>query len=205
MYGLQLESHPNDQLRRLASICRDSSLLRHHGHSAQARPPARRTRPRGRTQRGSDQRVIRETQVPQSKSNRTAGSPWPDIGHADRPWATIVGVVGDVKQMSLAVSVSDAFYTTTTQWAWVDTAQSLVVRTHGDAAALAPAIRKAIWSVDKDQPIVRAATMDTLLATSAGRTPFCADRVRGLRYRGVSTRSRGHLRRPLRQRHRANA
>ena len=66
----------------------------------------------------------------------------PDAGHADRPWATIVGVVGDVKQTSLAVNESDAFYTTTTQWSWVEPAQSLVVRTHGDAATLAPAIKK---------------------------------------------------------------
>ncbi len=95
-----------------------------------------------------------------------------DVGHADRPWATIVGVVGDVKQTSLAVSASDAFYTSTTQWSWVDTAQSLVVRTRGDAAALAPAIRKAIWSVDKDQPIVRVATMDTLLTTSEAERHF---------------------------------
>jgi len=95
-----------------------------------------------------------------------------DIGHADRPWATIVGVVGDVKQTSLAVSASDAFYTETTQWSWVDTAQSLVVRTRGDAAALVPALRKAIWSVDKDQPIVRVATMDALLATSQAERRF---------------------------------
>jgi putative ABC transport system permease protein len=96
----------------------------------------------------------------------------PDIGHADRPWATIVGVVGDVKQISLAVSEPDAFYTTATQWAWVDNVQSLVVRTRGDAASLAPAIRKAIWSVDKDQPIVRVATMDHLLAASEAQRHF---------------------------------
>jgi putative ABC transport system permease protein len=94
------------------------------------------------------------------------------IGHEDTPWGTIASVVGDVKQTSLAVSVSDAFYTTTTQWDWVDTAQWLVVRTRGDAGALTPAIRKAIWSVDKDQPIVRVATMDTLLATSQAERHF---------------------------------
>jgi putative ABC transport system permease protein len=96
----------------------------------------------------------------------------PDIGHADRPWATIVGVVGDVKQISLAISEPDAFYTTPTQWAWVDNVQSLVVRTRGDAASLAPAIRKAIWSVDKNQPIVRVATMDHLLAASEAERHF---------------------------------
>jgi putative ABC transport system permease protein len=97
----------------------------------------------------------------------------PDIGRNDRPWYTIVGVVGDVRQMSLAVSESDAVYIATTQWAWVDRVQSLVARTRGgDAAALAPAIRKAIWSVDKDQPVVRVATMGELLAASAAERRF---------------------------------
>jgi len=96
----------------------------------------------------------------------------PDIGRADRPWGSIVGVVGDVKQASLALSDSDAFYTATTQWSWVDSVQSLVVRTRGDAATLAPAIRKAIWSVDKDQPIVRVATMDNLVAKSEAERHF---------------------------------
>jgi putative ABC transport system permease protein len=96
----------------------------------------------------------------------------PDIGHADRPWGTIVGVVGDVKQTSLALSESDAFYTTTTQWSWVNNVQSLVIRTRGDAAALAPAVKKAIWSVDKDQPIVRVVTMENLLATSEAERHF---------------------------------
>jgi len=96
----------------------------------------------------------------------------PDIGSAERPWDTIVGVVGDVRQMSLAVSEADAVYITTTHWAWVDQVQSLVIRAHGDPAALAPAIRKAIWSVDKDQPIVRVATMDRLLASTAAERRF---------------------------------
>jgi putative ABC transport system permease protein len=90
----------------------------------------------------------------------------PDIGHADRPWATVVGVVGDVKQASLALGEPNAFYTSTSQWTWVDRAQSLVVRTRGDAASVTSAIKNAIWSVDRDQPIVRVATMDSLLLTS---------------------------------------
>ena len=96
----------------------------------------------------------------------------PNALHADLPWATIVGVVGDVKQASLAMSQSDAFYTPTSQWSLVDAAPSLVVRTHGDAATLAPAIKKAIWSVDKDQPIVRVATMGTLLESSEAQRRF---------------------------------
>jgi putative ABC transport system permease protein len=94
------------------------------------------------------------------------------ISRTDGPWFTIVGVVDDVKQTSLAANQSEAVYTTTSQWYWVDTAQSLVVRARGNPAALAPAIRQAIWSVDKDQPIVRVATMDELLAQSEAQRRF---------------------------------
>src|SRR5713226_6134159 len=93
-------------------------------------------------------------------------------GPPNRPWDVIVGVVGDVKQTSLAVSQSDAVYVTTAQWLWADGTQWLVVRTRGDAVALAPAVRQAIWSVDKDQPVVRVTTMQGLLAASAAERRF---------------------------------
>ena len=93
-------------------------------------------------------------------------------GFPNRPWDVIAGVVGDVKQTSLAVSQSNAVYVTTAQWLWVDNPLSLVVRARSDAAALVPAIRNAIWSVDKDQPIVRVATMNDLLAKSAAERRF---------------------------------
>lgn len=94
------------------------------------------------------------------------------IGANDGPWNTIVGVVGNVKQTSLVVNQSDAVYIPTTQWPFVDRALWLVVRARGNGAALAPPIRQAIWSVDKDQPIVRVATMDDLLAASAAERRF---------------------------------
>jgi putative ABC transport system permease protein len=83
------------------------------------------------------------------------------VGPLNRPWYTIVGVVGDVKQGSLADSQADAVYITPAQSWFADDAMSLVVRARDDVTALAPAIKNAIWSVDKDQPIVRVATMDT--------------------------------------------
>ena len=98
----------------------------------------------------------------------------PDVGQVDRPWATIVGVVGNVKQESLAIMQEDAFYITTAQWAWGDEVESVVVRTRTGIApaSLAPAIQQAIWSVDKDRPIDRVATMDTLLATTEVQRRF---------------------------------
>jgi putative ABC transport system permease protein len=96
----------------------------------------------------------------------------PDVAHADIPWGTVVGVVGDVKQVSLGPSETDAFYTATSQFSWVDRAQSLVVRARGDAAALTPAIENAIWAVDREQPIVRVATMDSLRDRSEAQRRF---------------------------------
>lgn len=88
------------------------------------------------------------------------------------PIFTVVGVVGDVKQMSLGLDDGDAVYTTTTQWHWADGTLSLVVRTHGDAATYVAAIKKAVWSVDNEQSIVRTALMDDLLAASAAERRF---------------------------------
>lgn len=97
------------------------------------------------------------------------------IGPSTDPWYTVVGVVGDVKQTSLAVTRADGVYMTAAQWArFADNARWLVVRTSGDAAALTPAVRRAIWSVDKDQPILRVATMDERVTASAAERRFAS-------------------------------
>ncbi|MGE0553585.1 MAG: ADOP family duplicated permease [Gemmatimonadales bacterium] len=88
------------------------------------------------------------------------------------PLYTVVGVVGDVRQLSLATRETDAVYVTEAQWRFADRAMSLVVRTDGDPLALASAIRRAVWSVDKDQPIVRVATLQALVERSAGERGF---------------------------------
>jgi putative ABC transport system permease protein len=94
------------------------------------------------------------------------------VGRQDTAWYTIVGVVGDVKQASLVATRSDAAYTTSAQWYFADNPMTLIVRAQGDAAMLAPAIRQAIWAVDKDQPIVRVATMEELLAATTAVQRF---------------------------------
>ena len=94
------------------------------------------------------------------------------IGAADGPLFTVVGVVGDVRQLSLAMVDADAVYVTPTQWHFADDAMSFVVRTPGNAAAIVPLVRRAIWSVDKDQAIVRVATMSALLSATAAERRF---------------------------------
>ena len=62
------------------------------------------------------------------------------FGARDRPWDVIVGVVGDVRHASLAGGRADAVYIPATQWPWADPVLWIVVRTHGDAASVAPAV-----------------------------------------------------------------
>jgi putative ABC transport system permease protein len=68
------------------------------------------------------------------------------------------------------VGETDAFYTT--HWAWVDNVQSIVVRTRGDAAEFVPGVRSAIWSIDKDVPLMRMATMESLVSASEAERRF---------------------------------
>lgn len=94
------------------------------------------------------------------------------VGRTDQPWYTIVGVVGDVRQTALGVEETDAVYLPAQQWYAPDRVQSLVVRARGNAAALTPAVRNAIWSVDKDQAITRVVTMNDLLTQSEAERRF---------------------------------
>jgi putative ABC transport system permease protein len=122
---------------------------------------------------GASQAVL----ISESLAKREFGSEDPlgqrmHVGPMDRPWYIVAGVVGNVKQNSLAVNDLGAVYITPEQQWFADDAMSLVVRAQDDSAALVPAIRNAIWSVDKDQAIVRIATMDGLVAASAAERRF---------------------------------
>lgn len=90
------------------------------------------------------------------------------VGDIRLPWFTVVGVVGDVKQTSLAEAGDNAAYIPAQQWHFPDTALWLVVRARGNVADLAPAIKSAIWSVDREQPILRIATLERVVQASTG-------------------------------------
>ena len=94
------------------------------------------------------------------------------VGPRNRPWYTVVGVVGDVKQASLAIDQEDAVYISDRQTWFADDTLSFVIRAHGNAAALVPAVKSAVWSVDRNQPIVRIMTMDRMMAISEAQRRF---------------------------------
>jgi putative ABC transport system permease protein len=83
-----------------------------------------------------------------------------------------VGIVGDVKQASIALTNQAAIYVTPTQWHWTDKVMSLVIRSPREATVLAPEVKRAIWSVDRNQPIVRVATVEQLVAKAAVERRF---------------------------------
>jgi putative ABC transport system permease protein len=93
------------------------------------------------------------------------------VGPRDR-WFTVVGVAGDVKQTSLAIDQPDAVYLSTEQTWFADDSLSFVIRTRDNPAALAPAVKSAIWSVDRSQPIVRVITMDRMMAIAEAERRF---------------------------------
>ena len=94
------------------------------------------------------------------------------VGPTNRPWYTVVGVVDDVRQTSLAENRPAGVYLPMEQSWFADEAMALVVRSEQEPSLLAPAVRQAIWSVDKDQPIVRVATAEDLLAASGAERRF---------------------------------
>jgi len=81
-------------------------------------------------------------------------------------WYTVVGVVGDVKHFQLSDPPAAQAYLTHEQDARIFAC--FVVRTAGDPAAMGPAIRKAIWSVDKDQPVWKVVPLAALVERSRG-------------------------------------
>ena len=94
------------------------------------------------------------------------------VGPRDRPWYTVVGVVGNVRQTSLAIDQEDAVYLSTEQTWFADDSLSFVIRARANAAALVPAVKSAIWSEDSEQPIVRVVTMDRLMAITEAQRRF---------------------------------
>ncbi|HKG48706.1 MAG TPA: ABC transporter permease [Pyrinomonadaceae bacterium] len=84
----------------------------------------------------------------------------------------IIGVVGDHKHTGLDVAVEPMVY-----WPHAELVfrgMTLMLRTRGDASAVAGAARNVIHTLDPQQPIGEVNTMQTLLSTSVARARFSA-------------------------------
>jgi predicted permease len=84
------------------------------------------------------------------------------------PWITVVGVVGNIKQDGLDLDSRMAVYLAQTQVTPRNI--NVLVRSHGDPAALTTAVRQAIREMDPDLPLYDVRTMEQRVDESlAGR------------------------------------
>ena len=82
----------------------------------------------------------------------------------------VVGIVGDTRDVTLSEAPRPNLYYPLAQAPSANL--NLLIRTKGDPAALAPALRERIWSIDKDQPITNVQTMESVLAHSVAEPRF---------------------------------
>jgi predicted permease len=87
-------------------------------------------------------------------------------------WATVVGVVGRIKQETLDSDSRIAFYIAHSQY--ISRLFNLVVRTTTDPASLTSAVNHELHEVDHDLPLYNVVTMDQRVADSVARRRFTA-------------------------------
>jgi len=90
---------------------------------------------------------------------------------SDFPWATVVGIVGDVRGFALDEPPEPTMYWPVAQIR-ATPSLAIVVRTESDPAALAPSARDAIAEIDGAQPIYDVQPLDQLVAKSLGQRRF---------------------------------
>jgi len=91
------------------------------------------------------------------------------MGDPNGPWRTVVGVVANIHHRALDASEPSQIYIPERQWQFADNSVALVVRTRGDPAALARAVRRVVQGVDATQPVTALATMEQVVATSTAQ------------------------------------
>ena len=78
-------------------------------------------------------------------------------GPGDSVWVTVAGVVADVKENGQTGAVLPGLYIPHRDWPW--RSMYAVVHARGDAMALMPDLKRAIWSVSSGVPISRVETL----------------------------------------------
>jgi putative ABC transport system permease protein len=87
-----------------------------------------------------------------------------------KPWLTIVGIVGDVRQYALdRPSLMEAYLPLAQN---VNFSYSLVARTSGDPHQFARAVRDAFYSADKTQPVYRVKPLEEYVAATLAERNF---------------------------------
>jgi putative ABC transport system permease protein len=83
----------------------------------------------------------------------------------------VVGVVKDVRQFELNAEPKPQMYLSYRQADFFEP-RDFVVKTDVDPSSLAATVRKAVWEIDKDQPVSNIRTMEEIVADSIARQRF---------------------------------
>jgi putative ABC transport system permease protein len=89
---------------------------------------------------------------------------------AGMEWATVVGVVGDLRQAGLVSRPEPEIFVPYLQVSYSE--MTVVIRSTQDPLLLAPALRSRVESIDKSLPIYDVSTMDQLLAEQVASRKF---------------------------------
>jgi predicted permease len=85
-------------------------------------------------------------------------------GRVDGPVVTVVGIVGDARPGAVERDAPPAIYRPYEQWS--SGSMTLLVRSDGDPASLAPAVRTVVRDMDPNLPILSLRTMREVVATA---------------------------------------
>ena len=98
-------------------------------------------------------------------------TPGPVTSTSPDDWITIVGVAKDVRQFELMTDPKPQMYLSYVQ-AGFFSPRDLVVSTNVEPLSMATAVRRAVWDVDKDQPVSKIRTMQDIVSESVARQRF---------------------------------
>jgi putative ABC transport system permease protein len=122
--------------------------------------------------------VINETMAKTYWAGREALGGKIRIGSSmERPWVTVVGIVGDVKHNGIEGEVKEKFYIPHRQWHKSATgnairSMTLVIKTAGDPLALAGSVRGLVRELDRTVPIANVRSLDEVVGTSIATPRF---------------------------------
>jgi putative ABC transport system permease protein len=86
------------------------------------------------------------------------------------PWFEIVGIVSDVRDLSLKAETGPTVYVS--YWQWPIYNPTIVVRTKGNPSLMASTLRREIKAVNKSIPLPMVQTMDEVLAETVAQPRF---------------------------------
>jgi putative ABC transport system permease protein len=95
------------------------------------------------------------------------------MGGSDEPWTTVVGVVGDVRQRSLAEAPASTYYVPLAQSQWVD-GMFVIVRSETPAAGVVGALRRVVGELEPSLPVTDVAVSTELVSRSVRAPRFRA-------------------------------